>query len=61
MQHAQRIEPVAQVFTHEDLIAAKAMAFREGYGAGADATQLEQRNRPFLIEDEAVEQWLQQQ
>lgn len=35
--------------------------FRAGYGAGGDAVQKERRNRPFLLEDEALDQWKQQQ
>lgn len=29
-------------------------AFRAGYGAGADSVQREKRNRPFLLEGEAL-------
>lgn len=56
---ARRFEPaqMGRLYTEAELKVERETAFRAGYGAGADAMQLERRHRPFLIEDEAVAEW----
>lgn len=40
-------------------VTTKADAFRAGYGMGSDSVQLERRNRPFLVQGQALAEWLQ--
>lgn len=51
-----RLEPVSVVATYTE--ADLAAAYRDGYGDGADAMQLERARKPWLTEDEALELWL---
>lgn len=56
-----RTAPVGQstpAYTEADLAAARAAAYRDGYGDGADAMQLERARKPWLTEDEALVRWL---
>lgn len=61
MSQAQRAVEKAHFYTAAEILTLRAAAFREGYGEGAENTQLEVRRKPFLIEDEAVDSWLSRQ
>jgi hypothetical protein len=55
---AARAQVAERYYSEAEMALAREAEFRAGYGAGADAMQLERRGRPFLIEDEAVARWL---
>lgn len=61
MKHARTVEAKSlRLFTVEEVRAIQRSTFAEGYDSGAENTQLEVRRRPFLIQLEAVDQWLSQ-